>query len=112
MDRARWIAVACIALGTGLVSVALGCLFIFTMRYDRAALKLKLTGDSLDDSALDVLWLEMVVGFEVEVAMIAGTLGSALIAGSLLFALFQLPRLRRPPLPRTDPAAFASTEPT
>lgn len=94
MDRARRIAVACITLGTALVSVALGCLFIFMIRFSRAATELSRLPAGLDDSQEDMLLLDMLAGPEVAIAFVAGTLGSAMVAGSLLFALFQLPWLR------------------
>lgn len=106
MDRARWIAVACITSGAGLITVALGTLLTFDMRFERAALQLTQGAGDFDDSELDILWMDM-VGGTVLVLLATGIPGSAMVAGSLLFALFQLPWLRPPPPPATDAAPQA-----
>lgn len=111
MDRSRQIAVLAVAIGAACMSIALGSLYAAGVRMERAETELLVKQGQLAEWDQIPLLSALELGVEFPIALISGTLGSALIAGGLLFAAFQLPWLRPPQVRAPVPAVPPSTEP-
>lgn len=90
MNRIRWIAVACIALGLMGVSLALGCLYRDVVAMDKAIAEIK-QGPAKGESSQvpEAVFAKWQDPADFTRALISGTLGVALLGAGVSIQVFQ-----------------------